>query len=74
MSGAWERFTNSQRICPHYGLPKDVLIRTFYNRVTLATLDSIDSKAGCSLMRKTVDKATSILETMAFDSYFWPAE
>ena len=51
-----------------------MLIRTFYSRVTLATHDSIDSKAGCSLMRKTVDKATIILETMAFDSCLWPVE
>ena len=65
----WERLTNSQRICPHHGLPKDVLIRTFYNGVTPATHDSIDFKASCSLIRKTLDEATSILETMAFDSY-----
>ena len=57
MSKVWERFTNAQRICPHHGLPKDVLIRSFYNRVTLATHDSIDSKAGCSLIRKIVYKA-----------------
>ena len=36
--------------------------------------DSIDSKAGCSLMRKMVDEVTSILETMTFDSCLWPIE
>ena len=51
-----------------------MLIRTFYNGVTPVTRDSIDSKAGCSLMRKTVDEAIIILETMAFDSCLWPAE
>ena len=51
-----------------------MLIRTFYNGVTPATRDSIDSKVGYALMRKTVDEATSILETMAFDSCLWPAE
>ena len=65
---------NLQKICPHHGLPKDVIIKTFYNGVTPSTRDSIDSKAGCSLMRKTVDEATVILETMAFDSCLWPAE
>ena len=74
MSEALERFTNAQRIYPHHGLPKDVLIRTFNNRVTPATRDSIDSKAGCSLMRKIVDEATTILETKSFDSCLWPAE
>ena len=74
MSEAWERFTNTQRICPHHGLPKDVLIQTFYNEVALATRNSINSKARCSLMRKIVDEATIILETMAFDSCLWPVE
>ena len=74
MSEAWERFTNSQRICPHHGQPKDMLIRTFYNGVTSTTRDSIDSKAGCSLIRKIVDEAISILETMAFDSCLWSVE
>ena len=74
MSEVWERFTTLHRICLHHGLPKDVLIHTFYNGVTPATRDSIDSKAGCSLMRKIVDEATVILETMAFDSCLWPAE
>ena len=72
MSEAWERFINLQQICPHHGLPKDVIIKTFYNEVTPSTRDSIDSKVGCSLMRKTVDEATAILETMVFDSYLWP--
>ena len=47
ISKAWERFINLQRICSHHGLPKDVLIHTFYNEVTPATHDFIDSKAGC---------------------------
>ena len=67
-------FTNAQRICPHHGLPKDVLIRTFYNGVTLTTHDSIGFKVSCSLMRKTVDEAILILETMVFDSCLWPTE
>ena len=74
MCEAWERFTNLQRICPHHGLPKDVIIHTFYNGVSPITHDSIDSKDGCSLMRKMVDEATLILKTMAFDSYLWPTE
>ena len=57
LSEAWERFTELQRSCPHHGLPKDVLIRTFYNGVTSSTRDSIDAKAEGFLMRKTVDEA-----------------
>ena len=51
-----------------------MLIQTFYNGVTPATRDSIDSKAGCSLMRKSVDEATIILEMMTFNSCLWLAE
>ena len=57
LSEAWERFTELQRSCPHHGLPKDVLIRTFYNGVTSSTRDSIDAKARGFLMRKTVGEA-----------------
>ena len=38
-------------------MPKDVLIRTFYNGVTSSTRDSIDAKVGGFLMRKIVDEA-----------------
>ena len=34
LSEVWERFTNLQRSRPHHGLPKDVLIRIFYNGIT----------------------------------------
>ena len=74
LSEAWERFTELQRSCPHHGLPKDVLIRTFYNGVTISTRDSIDAKAGGFLMRKTVDEATQILDRMAYDNCLWSSE
>ena len=74
LSEAWERFTELQRSCPHHGLPKDVLIRTFYNGVTSATRDSIDAKAGGFLMRKTVDEAAQLLDRMALDNCLWSSE
>ena len=74
LSEAWERFTDLQRSCPHHGLPKDVLIRTFYNGVTSSTRDSIDAKARGFLMRKTVDEAAQILERMAHDNCLWSSE
>ena len=42
MYEAWERFKELQRRCPHHGLPRDVLIRTFYNGVTRSIRDTID--------------------------------
>ena len=74
LSEAWERFIELQRSCPHHGLPKDVLIRTFYNGVTSSTRDSIDAKAGGFFMRKTVDKAIQLLERMALDNCLWSSE
>ena len=71
---AWERFKEPQRSCPHHGLPKDVLIRTFYNGVTRSTRDTIDAAAGGSLMRKTVDAAFALLEEMANNNCLWPSE
>ena len=71
---AWERFTKLHRSCPHYGLPKNVLIRTFYNEVTSSTGDSIDAKAGGFLMRKTMDEAAQLLDRMALDNCLWSSE
>ena len=65
MYEAWERFKELQRSCPHHGLPRDVLIRTFYNGVTRSIRDIIDAVAGGSLMRKTVEAAFELLEEMA---------
>ena len=52
-------------------MPKDVLIRTFYNGVTSSTRDSIDAKAEGFLMRKTVDEAAQLLDRMALDNCLW---
>ena len=74
MNEAWERFTELQRSYPHHGLPRDVLIRTFYNGVTSFTRDSIDAKAGGFLMRKTMDEAAQLLDRMALDNCLWSSE
>ena len=60
--------------CPHHGLPKDVLIRTFYNGVMRSTRDTIDATAGGSLMHKTIDGAFKLLEKMANNNCLWPLE
>ena len=62
LSDTWERFKELLRSCPHHGLPRDVLIRTFYNGVTQSTRDTIDAAAKGSLMRKTVEAAFALFE------------
>ena len=74
LSDTWERFKELLRSCPHHGLPRDVLIRTFYNGVTQSTRDTIDAAAGGSLMRKTVEAAFALLEEMANNNCLWPSE
>ena len=63
-----------QRSCPHHGLPKDVLIRTFYNGVISSTRNSIDAKAGGFLIRKIVDESAQLLDRMALDNCLWSSE
>ena len=74
LSDAWERFEDLLRSCPHHGLPRDVLIRTFYNGVTQSTRDTIDAAVGGSLMRKIVEAAFSLLKEMANNNCLWPSE
>ena len=74
MCDAWERFKELQRSCPYHGLPKDVLIHTFYNGVMRSTRDTIDAAACGSLMRKTIESAFELLEKMANNNCLWPSE
>ena len=59
---------------PYHVLPKDILIRTFYNSVLRSTRDTIDVAAGGSLIRKTIDGAFEILEKMANKIFLCPSE
>ena len=74
LSDAWERFKELLRSCHHHGLPRDVLIITFYNSVTRSTRDTINAAAGGSLMRKTVEAAFAHLEEMTNNNCLWPSK
>ena len=74
LSDAWERFKELLSSCPHYGLPRDVLIRTFYNGVTQSTKDTIDAATRGSLMRKIVEAVFSLLKEMTNNNCLWPSE
>ena len=71
---AWEQFKELQQSCPHHGLPRDVLIHTFYNGVTHSTRNTIDAASGGSLMRKMVEAAFDLLEEMTNNNCLWPSE
>ena len=68
---AWERFKDLQRQCPHHGVPKWLLIQTFYQGLTEPMRITIDATAQGSFMSKTPDDAFNLLETMASNNYQW---
>ena len=68
------KYEKTSRSCPHHGLPRDVLIQTFYNGVTRSTRNTIDVAAGGSLLRKTVEVAFGLSEEMANNNCLWTSE
>lgn len=71
---AWERFKDLLRKCPHHGLPKWLIVQTFYNGLVAATRTTIDAAAGGALMGKSIDEAYDLLEEMASNNYQWGSE
>ena len=53
----WERFMDLQRRCPHHGILEWLIIRTFYNSLTLPTNININDTAGGVLMGKALEEA-----------------
>ncbi|KAL2905783.1 Phosphate acyltransferase [Bienertia sinuspersici] len=62
---AWKRFKRLQRQCPHHGLLDWLLIQTFYNGMTQEFRIYVDAASGGSIMAKTPDTATTLLDEMA---------
>ncbi|KAL2492066.1 Uncharacterized protein Adt_27694 [Abeliophyllum distichum] len=66
---AWERFNDMLRHCPNHGIPDWLMVQTFYNGLNDENKRHADSAGGGSLMDKTYDEASGILEKMAANSY-----
>src|SRR4051812_40571480 len=62
---AWERFKEYLRRLPHHGLPKWMLVQTFYNGLSTNTQLNIDAASGGAINNKTPDEAYDLLEVMA---------
>ena len=60
------------RRCPQYGLPDWLQIQMFYNGLNGQTRTIVDAASGGTLMLKTAEGATSLLEEMASNNYQWP--
>nr|GEU72181.1 reverse transcriptase domain-containing protein [Tanacetum cinerariifolium] len=60
--GAWKRFKEMLRACPHHRLSKLTQIDTFYNGLNEQDQDSLNVVAGGNLLSKTTREALKIIE------------
>jgi len=67
--GAWERFKDLLRRCPHHELPKWLLVQTFYCRLSHPTGITIDAATRGALMSKSTYEACDLIEEMAVNNY-----
>ncbi|EOY26830.1 Uncharacterized protein TCM_028782 [Theobroma cacao] len=56
------------------GLPKWLLVQTFYSGLFGSIRTTIDVAACRTLMGKSIDEAYDLLEEMTFSIYQWPFE
>ena len=64
---AWERFKEPMIKCPHHGIPKPLLIQTFYNGLTPDAQMSLDSIANGSFMEKNAEEAITLLDRISLN-------
>lgn len=62
------------RHCPQHGLPDWLQVQMFYNGLNGQIRTIVDAAAGGTLMSKTAEGATFLLEEMASNNYQWPTE
>ncbi|GKC20202.1 hypothetical protein Tco_1022352 [Tanacetum coccineum] len=62
IKGAWDRFKDLLRACPHHGFTELHKLDTFYNALTPTDQDSLTAAAGGNLLTKTPRDALKIIE------------
>ncbi|XP_068649014.1 uncharacterized protein [Aristolochia californica] len=70
----WERYKDLIRRCPQHGLPDWLQVQMFYNGLNGQSRTIVDAASGGTLMSKTAEGATSLLEEMASNNFQWPTE
>ncbi|GKC62614.1 reverse transcriptase domain-containing protein [Tanacetum coccineum] len=60
--GAWDRFKDLLRACPHQSFTELHQLDTFYNALTPTDQDSLNAAAGGNLLTKTPRDALTIIE------------
>ena len=61
-SESWDRFKEMLRKCPHHGFSELMQLDTFYNGVSQADQDSLNSSAGGNFLNRTTKDALAIIE------------
>ena len=59
---------------PQHGLPDWLQVQMFYNGLNGHTRTIVDDASCGTLMLKTVEGATSLLEEMTLKNYQWPTK
>ncbi|CAN6446712.1 unnamed protein product [Victoria cruziana] len=65
---AWERMKDMLRKCPHHQIPRWQVLQSFYDGLTEAHKQVIDSSCGGSLMLKSMDEAWLLYDTLLENS------
>lgn len=71
---ARERYKDLIRHCPQHGLPDWLQVQMFCNGLNGQTQTIVDVATGGTLMSKTIEGATYLLEEMASNNNQWPTE
>ncbi|XP_041011488.1 uncharacterized protein LOC121255284 [Juglans microcarpa x Juglans regia] len=71
---AWDRYKDLIRCCPQHVLPDWLQVQMFYNGLNEQTRTIVDAASGGTLMSKTAEGATYLLEEIASNNYQWPTE
>ena len=74
MHEVWERFKDLLHRCPHHGISKVDLLRTFYIALGNQLKTMIDASAGGSLMNKSAAEAEELIEQIAKNTFNWHNE
>ena len=67
----WGRLLRLLNALPDHPLKKNEILDIFYNGLTDASRDHLDSCAGCVFRERTVDQADLLLNNMLSDDNDW---
>ena len=68
---AWERLLRLLRALPDFPLKKNEILDIFYNGLTDASRDFLDSCVGCAFRERTVSQAEELLNNILQNADDW---